>query len=167
MKIGTHRPWITPAVIGSFMLLSVTGILMFFHLDSGLNKLAHEWLSWIFVIVVVLHILLNNMAFKRYFKTVAGKAVIFGFVAVLGLSFLRLGGGDSKPPFVAPVQMMAAAPLSAVAQVAKLDVSEVTARLAAKGIATQNPAQSVKDLVGPDLGAQMRALAAIAEAPAR
>jgi len=63
--------------------------------------------------------------------------------------------------------MMAAAPLSAVAQVAKLDVSEVTARLAAKGIAAQNPAQSVKDLVGPDLGAQMRALAAIAEAPAK
>ncbi|NBW51152.1 MAG: DUF4405 domain-containing protein, partial [Betaproteobacteria bacterium] len=58
MKIGTQRPWITPAVIGSFTLLSVTGILMFFHLDSGLNKLAHEWLSWIFVIVVVLHILL-------------------------------------------------------------------------------------------------------------
>jgi len=167
MKIGTQRPWITPAVIGSFALLSVTGILMFFHLDSGLNKLAHEWLSWIFVGVVVLHILLNSMAFKRYFKTGIGKVVIFGFVALLALSFVRLGGGDSKPPFIAPMQMLAAAPLSAVAQLAKLDVSEVTARLAAKGIAAQNPEQSVKDLVGPDLGAQMRALAAIAESPAK
>ncbi len=167
MKIATQRPWITPAVIGSFALLSVTGILMFFHLDSGLNKLAHEWLSWIFVGVVVLHILLNSMAFKRYFKTGIGKVVIFGFVALLALSFVRLGGGDSKPPFNAPVQMLAAAPLSAVAQLAKLDVSEVTARLAAKGIAATNPEQSVKDLVGPDLGAQMRALAAIAESPAK
>lgn len=167
MKIGTQRPWITPAVIGSFTLLSVTGILMFFHLDSGLNKLAHEWLSWIFVVAVVLHILLNNMAFKRYFKTGVGKVVIFGFVALLALSFFRLGGVDSKPAFVAPVQMMAAAPLSAVAQMAKLDVSEVTGRLVAQGITVQNPEQSVKELVGADLDAQMRALASIADAPAK
>jgi uncharacterized membrane protein SirB2 len=163
MKINTQRPWITPAVIGSFTLLSVTGILMFFHLDSGLNKVAHEWMSWIFVGVVVMHILLNSIAFKRYFKTAVGKAVIFGFLVLLALSFVRMGSGDSKPPFIAPVQMMAAAPLSAVAQVAQLDVAEVTARLAARGITAHSPVQSVKDLVGSDLGAQMRALSAIAE----
>jgi hypothetical protein len=140
---------------------------MFFHLDSGLNKVAHEGLSWIFVGVVVLHILLNNLAFKRYFNTGVGKAVIFGFVALLALSFVRVGGGDSKPPFIAPVQMMATAPLSAVAQMAQLNMSEVAARLAAKGVAVKNPEQSVKDLVGSDLGAQMRALSAIAQPAAQ
>lgn len=40
---------------------------MFFHLDSGLNKTAHEWLSWAMVIGVTLHVLLNMPAFKRYF----------------------------------------------------------------------------------------------------
>lgn len=38
----TYREWATPLTIGSFLLIAVTGVLMFFHLDSGLNKLAHE-----------------------------------------------------------------------------------------------------------------------------
>ena len=35
--------------MGAFTLSAVTGVLMFFHLDSGLNKAAHEWLSWAMV----------------------------------------------------------------------------------------------------------------------
>lgn len=40
------RNWATPLTIGSFLLMAVTGLLMFFHLDTGLNKAAHEWLGW-------------------------------------------------------------------------------------------------------------------------
>ena len=54
MNLYAQRPWITPVVIGAFTLSAVTGVLMFFHLDSGLNKTAHEWLSWAMVIGVVL-----------------------------------------------------------------------------------------------------------------
>ena len=59
MNLNPHRPWITPLVIGTFVLMAVTGSLMFFHLDSGLNKAAHEWLGWAMVIAVVLHALMN------------------------------------------------------------------------------------------------------------
>lgn len=41
--MSSLRKWATPLTIGSFLLMGVTGILMFFHLDIGLNKLAHEW----------------------------------------------------------------------------------------------------------------------------
>ncbi len=58
---------------------------MFFHLDSGLNKTAHEWLSWAMVIGVSLHILLNLNAFKRYFTQITGKTVVALFAAVLAL----------------------------------------------------------------------------------
>jgi cytochrome b561 len=53
MKIA--REWATPLTIGSFGLMATTGILMFFHLDSGLNKTAHEWLGWVMVAVVAAH----------------------------------------------------------------------------------------------------------------
>ena len=43
MKVS--RDWATPVTIGSFGLMAITGLLMFFHLDSGLNKTAHEWLA--------------------------------------------------------------------------------------------------------------------------
>ncbi|EWS63204.1 hypothetical protein Y695_03563 [Hydrogenophaga sp. T4] len=42
MNLAKQRPWITPLVMGSFALSAVTGVLMFFHLDTGLNKAAHE-----------------------------------------------------------------------------------------------------------------------------
>jgi hypothetical protein len=35
MKLNEQRPWITPLVIGTFLLMAVTGSPMFFHLDSG------------------------------------------------------------------------------------------------------------------------------------
>jgi len=73
MNLNPHRPWITPVVIGAFFLSAVTGVLMFFHLDSGLNKTAHEWLSWAMVIGVALHLLLNVAAFKRYFTQTTGR----------------------------------------------------------------------------------------------
>ncbi len=62
-----QRP-ITPLVIGAFLISAVTGMLMFFPLNSMLNKVVHEWLSWVMVIGVGLHVLLNVHAFKRYFK---------------------------------------------------------------------------------------------------
>ena len=43
MKLS--RDWATPLTAGAFIVLAVTGLLMFFHLDRGLNHLAHEWLG--------------------------------------------------------------------------------------------------------------------------
>lgn len=32
-----QRSWVTPITAGSFLLVGVTGILIFFHIDSGAN----------------------------------------------------------------------------------------------------------------------------------
>ena len=98
MNLNPHRPWITPLVVGAFLLSAVTGVLMFFHLDSGLNKTAHEWLSWAMVVGVTLHILLNLTAFKRYFTQTIAKAVMGVFALVLALSFIPLGAKAAANP---------------------------------------------------------------------
>ena len=61
------KAWATPLTIGAFGLMATTGLLMFFHLDSGLNKTAHEWLGWAMILGVVAHVMLNWKAFKRHF----------------------------------------------------------------------------------------------------
>ena len=98
MNLNPHRPWITPLVIGAFLISAVTGVLMFFHLDSGLNKAVHEWLSWAMVVGVGLHVLLNATAFKRYFTQTTGRGVMGGMALVLVLSFIPVGG-RSDPGF--------------------------------------------------------------------
>jgi hypothetical protein len=158
MNLNPHRNWITPLVIGAFALSAVTGVLMFFHLDSGLNKVAHEWLSWAMVAGVVLHVLVNSMAFKRYFQQRRSLAVMAVFALALAGSFASFGKQQSGPPFAAPIAALAHAPLPALAQVAGVSMDELNARLAQAKLPAGQADQSLADLVGGDLKAQIRAL---------
>ena len=158
MNLNTQRPWITPLVIGAFFLSAVTGVLMFFHLDSGLNKTAHEWLSWAMVIGVTLHVLINMPAFKRYFTQTTGKVVMGVFALVLALSFIPAGGASGEPGFAPPVRALANAPITVLAQVAGTTTDDMKAKLQAAGVTVTSDQQSVADLVGPDLRAQIGTL---------
>jgi hypothetical protein len=156
MNLSAQRPWITPVVMGAFLLSAVTGVLMFFHLDSGLNKTAHEWLSWAMVIGVGLHVLLNMPAFKRYLKQTTGRVVIGAFALILALSFIPAGGSSgSEPGFAPPVRALAKAPITVLAQVAGTSTDDVKAKLQAQGLTVTSDQQSVADLVGPDLRKQI------------
>jgi len=166
MNLNPHRPWITPVVIGAFFLSAVTGVLMFFHLDSGLNKTAHEWLSWAMVIGVALHLLLNVAAFKRYFTQTTGRVVIGVFATVLALSFNPAGGeGGSDPGFAPPVRALAKAPITVLAQVAGTSTDDVKAKLQAQGLSVTSDQQSVADLVGGDLRQQIGTITKVLPAP--
>ena len=159
MKIS--RDWATPLTIGSFLLLAVTGILMFFHLDTGVNKLAHEWLSWVMVAGVLLHVLANLPAFKRHFTLHRGRWIIGACALVLGLSFLPLQTGGGKPPFMASVKALAGAPLPLLAQVGGISTDEARLRLTHLGIVSRSDTDTVAALVGPDLGAQAKVLGSV------
>lgn len=167
MNLAPHRPWITPLVIGAFLLSAATGVLMFFHLDSGLNKPVHEWLSWVLLAAAVLHALLNLTAFKRYFTQRTGRTVIGFFAVLLALSFIPLRQGGGGPPYTGPVKALAAAPLPVLAQVAGQDLPQLKARLQAAGLHVTGDQQSVRELAGPELRAQLRVLNQVLAAPAR
>ena len=153
-----QREWATPLTAGAFGLLAVTGVLMFFHLDTGLNKTAHEWLAWVLLAGVGLHLASNFNAFKRYLHMRWPRAVLAGFALLLGLSFIPLGGGGGEPPFVAPLARLAAAPLPVLAAVAGTSPDDMARRLAAAGLPGATASSSVLQLAGPDRKQQIRVL---------
>jgi hypothetical protein len=163
-----QRDWITPATIGAFTLSAVTGVLMFFHFDMALNKLAHEWLSWVLVAAVVAHVLTNLAPFKRHLKGPRGQAVVGAFVLVLGLSFFPLLGSQKQdgPPFAVPVQALAHAPLTVLAQVGGVPVAQMRERLLVAGVATTSDDQRLDELVGPAVRKQLGVLKQVLTAPA-
>ena len=153
-----QREWATPLTAGAFGLLAVTGVLMFFHLDTGLNKAAHEWLGWVLLAGVGLHLASNFMAFQRYLRMPRPRAVLAGFALLLGLSFLPLGGAGGEPPFVAPLATLAAAPLPVLAAVAGTSPDDMARRLATAGLPGATASSSVLQLAGPDRKQQIRVL---------
>ncbi|MBP6338362.1 MAG: DUF4405 domain-containing protein [Vitreoscilla sp.] len=151
MKIS--RDWATPLTIGAFGLMAITGILMFFHLDSGLNKTAHEWLGWLMVAGVAAHASANWLGFKRYFlSSPQGRSILAASVLVTAGSFVSLsagGEGGGSPPQLA-IRAVTQAPLARVAPLTGRTVEQLIAELSAAGIQVSGGEQSLAQAIGAD-----------------
>lgn len=156
--LNLKRDWVTPMVMGAFLVSAVTGVLLFFHLDSGLNKVAHEWLSWAVLGAVALHVANNFNGFKRHLAGARGKAVVAVSALLLSLSFIPLSD-SGKPPFLAAVSALAEAPVPTLAQVAGISPEQMRARMAGAGLRPGSDQQSLSDLVGADTRRQAEVLA--------
>jgi hypothetical protein len=160
MKIT--REWATPLTIGSFGLMATTGILMFFHLDSGLNKTAHEWLGWVMVAGVAAHASANWLGFKRYFEgSKMGRGILLASAVVIGGSFIPVASGGGVSPPALAIQAVTRAPLAQVAPLTGRSVEQLLADLTAAGIQAKSADQSVASIVGPDRERQGKAIAVL------
>lgn len=155
-----QRDWITPITMGAFGLLAVTGVLMFFHLDSGLNEAAHQWLSWVLIVGVVLHAAVNWPGLRRHLAGWRGRSALALFALLLAASFVPLGG-QGEPPFVPPLRALADAPLPVLAQVAKTTPQQLRERLQLAGVSPRGDDDTVHSLVGDDTRAQIRVLSQV------
>lgn len=126
----TLRSWATPLTVGAFLLISVTGILMFFHLETGLSKVAHEWLGWFLVTGVAAHLWLNWRAFTTYFKRPAAVAIMGAGVLVLTASLLMPGPEGGAVPVRQVLGSLTKAPISTLASLAGKDEASLLASLA-------------------------------------
>jgi hypothetical protein len=94
--------------------MGVTGILMFFHLDSGLNAVLHEWASWVMVVGVSAHLVLNWRPFTTYLKRPLAQVIMAGGLALLALSFWPVSGGGGGHPAQLVMQAMARSDVATV-----------------------------------------------------
>ena len=84
MKLS--RNYITPFISLTFLVIGITGILMFFHLFDGYTEVVHEILGLFFIVCAIFHIILNWTALKIHFK----KSVFLpALLAILTISALQ------------------------------------------------------------------------------
>jgi hypothetical protein len=167
MKIS--RDWATPLTIGVFALMAVTGLLMFFHLDTQLQKTVHEWAGWLMLAAVVTHVFVNWMAFKRYLATRGkGLAIVSAFVLTVLVSFAIRPSGSEAPSVPAlAIAALRDAPLRAVAGVYGKTPEQARSELAAAGIALANEDASLASAIGGSREKLGQALAVLARKPGR
>ena len=149
------RNWATPITVGSFIISAISGVILFFHLNIGMMKPAHEWLSWFMILGVALHVFTNWHSFKQYFKKPIPLAVISVFVILTALSFFTVGQDDKeggRKNFRATanqsMQLLQSTPVYLIAQIAKTTPEAMIERLTSQGMKVENAAQNLVEIAG-------------------
>jgi hypothetical protein len=135
------RKWITPLTTGAFVLVGITGLLMFFNVRIELVTRAHEWLSPVFVVASLLHVWLNWGAMKAHLKRPLGVGIVAGF-ALLTLAALVLPIGHGKSGGHGEAELIARsvqpsllhARVGLLAELAQIEPAEAIRRLEAVGL---------------------------------
>jgi len=63
-----HKTWVSPSLAIGFLVIYVTGILLFFDVENRLIMNLHQWIGLIFIGVSVFHLVINWKSFLSCFK---------------------------------------------------------------------------------------------------
>lgn len=161
----TLRSWATPLAIGTFLIMGVTGGLMFFHANTTANKLIHEFAGLAMIVAVLAHVVLNWRAFQTYFKRTTALALMGLSALLLGLTFVPglAPAPEGMRPDLAFAAAAARAPISDLAALVDQSPDIVLAAIKAQGHDATSD-QTIADLVGDKLRDQMGLLGAVAQA---
>jgi hypothetical protein len=106
MKSLFHKSILSPFVAVGFAVISITGILLFFHVKNGPIISLHEWFGWAFVAAGVIHVLLNLSPLLAYLRLRKGLLSLgAALVLTLGLGLFgltRREGPRNHGPFTPP-----------------------------------------------------------------
>ncbi|TLU86034.1 MAG: DUF4405 domain-containing protein [Chlorobium sp.] len=160
MNKASLKSWATPLAISSFIILAITGILMFFKIETGLIKPFHEWLSWAMVAGVVLHTIANWKSFTLYFSKKPALAIIgIGMVATL-FSVFAPAKPDQNPRMKMTKAIMSSK-LETVAEVAGSNSTDIVSKLSQRGITVRDENMTIHEIADANRKNEMAVLAAI------
>lgn len=132
------RKWATPLTAGSFLLVALTGILMFFKIRPGLTTAVHEWLGMLFVVASVLHLVINWRPMMAHLRRPLGQGLVAVFTVLTVFSLLVPGGnkgpGEGMRTLRAVLPSLSHARVDQIAPVAGIGTDEALKRLAAAGM---------------------------------
>lgn len=130
MKLS--RSFITPLITIIFLVVGLSGLLMFFHVFDGYTEVVHEILGVIFVVFSVLHVILNWKALKIHFKK---RVFILSTIVVAVISILLVIQQQKSPKFeTILIERITNAPIEDVLKVLQVDSIVVVKRLEENGI---------------------------------
>ncbi|MCF8382266.1 MAG: DUF4405 domain-containing protein [Chlorobium sp.] len=152
------KSWATPLAIGSFIILAVTGLLMFFKIEGGYIKPVHEWLSWLMVAGVVLHTVANWKAFLSYFSKIPAVSIISVGIVVTALAVFMPASREGGNPKMKMMKAIESARLETVAELAGKESEEIVTTLEKKGISVSDPSMTIRQIAKQNQKKEMEVL---------
>jgi len=168
------RSWVTPITIGSFLLLGVTGVLMFLKVRGGLIVVAHEWLSPIFVIAAGLHLWLNWDPVRACLSRARGIVIVGLFAGLLAYAIApheeaaeraREHGHGQEEIGRRAAQLLLGARLSTVAELTGRSTQELRDDLLRRGVRVSSDDVTLAEATRQSRASRVRVLDAVLQQP--
>lgn len=142
------------------VVISITGVMMFFSLYKREVEAMHEWLGMGFVVAVALHLARH----RRPVGMMLGQArmrVLMLITVVIAAGFLLFPSGKEGNPVKQTIGAVMRAPVSNVAPMLGITSEEALARLNAAGATNATPTQSIETIALASNTPPMKLLKAI------
>lgn len=140
-KYATILSIITSAV------MSITGVMVFFHLGNNYVMGLHEWVGMAFVVALLFHVMRHLKPFMKYFTKIRTKVLVvimicicIGFIAP---TVLTPNGGNPLKKFT---QASMKAPIFSIAPIVGRDGESLIEMLEKQGITGVTQNQSLQDI---------------------
>ncbi len=95
MKKGLLKDIATSSTTLVFLVVGITGVLMFFHLFDAYTKQMHEILGLVFVVAAIVHVFVNFKQMKQYFSKKIFLSLSAVVVAILAVFILNTQDGPN------------------------------------------------------------------------
>lgn len=122
-----------------FFIISITGVMMFFHIFDQYTKQLHEILGLAFVLFALFHIYVNWKGMRNYFKK---KIFITAtlLIAFISIGFITLSSDNKSKnnPKNIVINSVINAPLNDAISILGKDVKLVTQKLTQSGLDIKN-----------------------------
>ncbi len=126
-----------------FLIIGITGVMMYFHILDKYTKSMHEILGLFFVVVVLMHIYVNFKPMKNYFRKKVFLLSSIILIAVSGTFVLNVEEG--KNPKHILVDAILQTPLTQSLSILQTNIQDAKIKLASKDIKILN-ANSIKEI---------------------
>jgi hypothetical protein len=142
--------FVTPLLIVSGVVVGLSGVLMFWHLEPRGLKDVHELLGLVFVVVCVLHVINNIRPLKSQFARSRSLTLMsvsaLVIVALWGTMWFVDSRSTKSVSGKAIIAKLQNAPLSASAPIFGLSSDEAVSKLRFNAIDARLSSQSIKQI---------------------
>lgn len=140
-----QKRFISIILTGVFLVVSISGVLMFFMVESFSMNQVHAWVGMGFVIIGIYHLIKNFSPFKNYMKYTSSSILL---VFILGGSLFYIKPLDDN--LVSPKKEMMKAiftqSISTVCTFFNKDVDQVIKHLKQKGVIVKDEKQTLMQI---------------------
>lgn len=158
----SHRHWSTPLIIASGIIIAVSGVMMFFHLGTGLIQELHEWIGVLFAVGMLFHIHQHWQPFRRYFSQKTGIAIMITMIA-LSSGMLVATGDNEEHPAKQLAQQFSQKSLTEIAQFQQRPIEQLLIDMEIEQIEVRSPEISLQKIAEENHTSPLRLIKIIVE----